>query len=153
MSWPDPNSTATDTEMIPSHLHYVLAQAQEDDLRRAAAARKLPQRQAQQARALAPERSMTLRFSSPADERLLAWLAALDSSRPPAQPVLLAEVDGQPLAALTRSDGTGIADPFHQTADLIDLLRARARPLNGTTQAGRSGRLRAWSRLRAPAWR
>lgn len=148
----EPDSIATDIDMIPSHLHYALAQAQEDDLRRAAAARKLPRGEAELGNPVAPERSVTLRFSAPGDAPLLAWLAAVDSSNPPAQPVLLAEVDGRLLAALGLSDDTVIADPFHHTADLIDLLRARARQLNGDERIGRSDRLRAWSALRA-RWR
>jgi hypothetical protein len=75
------------------------------------------------------------RLSSPGDERALARLAMLDSSTPPAEPVLLARVDGQLLAALALSDGSIVADPFHATADLIDLLRARARQLDGNRPA------------------
>jgi hypothetical protein len=96
---------------------------------------------------------LTLRFGSTADEDTLARLAALDSSKPPAYPVLLAEVDGQLLAALGLSDGTAVADPFHPTADLLDLLRARAHQLDGTGPMRRSGRLPSWSRVRALAWR
>jgi hypothetical protein len=81
---------------------------------------------------------LMLRFGSPADEDTLARLAALDSSKPPAYPVLLAEVDGQLLAALGLSDGTAVADPFHRTADLIDLLRARAHQLDGSGRIRRS---------------
>ena len=50
---------------------------------------------------------------------------ARDSAVPPEQPVLLAEVDGHVLAALVLSDGTVVADSFHPTPDLIDLLSAR----------------------------
>jgi hypothetical protein len=139
--------------MISPHLHTALAQAKLDDLCRAAGARSLTQHRAQPGRPVAAEKSVTLRFGSPADGGSLARLAALDSSKPLAQPVLLAEVDGQLLAALALSDGTVVADPFHRTADLIDLLRARARQLDGNSRMRRSGRLRSWSRLRAPAWR
>jgi hypothetical protein len=69
------------------------------------------------------------------------------------QPVLLAEVDGQLRAALALTDGTVVADPFHPTADVIDLLRARARQLDITPRMRRSRRMRSWSRLRALAWR
>jgi ribosomal protein S18 acetylase RimI-like enzyme len=96
---------------------------------------------------------VTLRLGSPADADALARLSALDSSTPPARPVLLAEVDGQLLAALAVSDGTAVANPFHRTADLIDLLRARARQLDGNHRTRRSGRLPSWSRARALAWR
>ena len=89
------------------------------------------------------DRSVTLRFASPADQGPLARLAELDSSTPPAQPVLLAEIDGQLRAALALTDGTVVADPFHPTADLIELLRARARQLNATPQLRRSRRPRS----------
>ncbi len=79
--------------------------------------------------------------------------AALDSSKPLAQPILLAEVDGQLPSAIGLSDGTVVADPFHLTADLIDLLRTRAHHLEPNTPLKRSGRFSSWSRLRAPAWR
>jgi hypothetical protein len=96
--------------------------------------------------------NVTLRFSAPGDERSLDRLAALDSARPPAQPVLLAEVNGQLLAASRLSDGTVIANPFHRTADLVDLLRARARQLNGDRQIRHLDRLRAWCSVRV-RWR
>jgi hypothetical protein len=96
---------------------------------------------------VAAEGSVTLRFAVPADAKRLARLAALDSSNALAQPSLLGEVDGQPLAALGLSDGTVIADPFHHTADLVDLLRARARHLDTNRPAKPSGGLCFWSRL------
>jgi hypothetical protein len=96
---------------------------------------------------------VTLRFGVTDDQTRLARLAALDSSKPPAPPILLAEVDGQLLAALALSDGTVVADPFHPTADLVDLLRARAHQLGGDGPMRRSRRLRSWSLLRALAWR
>lgn len=97
---------------------------------------------------VAAEASVTLRFAVPADAERLARLAALDSSKPLAQPSLLGEVDGQPLAALGLADGTVIADPFHHTADLIDLLRARAHQLATNRPAKPSGGLCFWSRPR-----
>jgi hypothetical protein len=87
------------------------------------------------------------------DAELLARPAALDSTNLLAQPSLLAEVDGQLVTALGLSDGTVIADPFHHTADLIDLLRARAHHLAANRPATRSGGCRLWSRLQALAWR
>ncbi|MGB0094917.1 MAG: hypothetical protein WBP81_20580 [Solirubrobacteraceae bacterium] len=96
------------------------------------------------------EKTVTLRFGTAGDEKSLARLAPLDSAQPPEQPALLAEVDGQLLAALALSDGTVITDPFHRTADLIDLLRARARQLDGNSRMRHCGRLRSWTRLRPP---
>ena len=94
-----------------------------------------------------------LRFGTPADQPSLARLAELDSAKPPAQPVLLAEVDGVLLGALGLTDGSVIADPFRHTADLIALLRARARQLDGHRPSNRRARLRSWSRVRRLAWR
>ena len=138
--------------MLPQ-LHIALARAKADDLGRAADAHRLTHRRAQPSRTVAADRSVTLRFASPANQGPLARLAELDSSTPPAQPVLLAEVDGQLRAALAVADGTVVADPFHPTTDLIDLLRSRARQLDAAPRIRHSRRLRSWSRLRALAWR
>lgn len=77
------------------------------------------------------DNSVLLRFAFPDDALALARLAALDSAPPLAAPVLLAEIGGQLRAALSLADGGVIADPFHPTTDLVDLLRARARQLDG----------------------
>jgi hypothetical protein len=143
--------TEKDTEMITPYLKIDLAQERTDYRSRAAIARGRTQPRAHGGRPVASEKGVTLRFGSRADEASLARLAALDSSKPPAQPVLLAEVDGQLLAAVALSDGTVIADPFHPTLDLIELLRARARQLNGDSRIMRSGRWRLRSLRRAAA--
>ena len=137
--------------MISPQLHMALAQAKEDDLGRAADVYRLTRRLAQPGQPDGVERNVTLRFGTPADQAPLARLAELDSSTPPVQPVLLAEVDGQLRAALALIGGAVVADPFHPTSDLIDLLRARARQLDATPRITRSRRLRSWSRLRALA--
>ena len=139
--------------MIFPELHMAPARAKADDLRRAAGAHRLTHRRSQPGRPVATDKSVTLRLASPADQGPLARLAELDSSTPPMQPVLLAEVDGQLRAALALTDGTLVADPFHPTADLIHLLRARARQLDATPRIRHSRRLRSWSRLRGLAWR
>jgi hypothetical protein len=62
-----------------------------------------------------------------ADDHLaLVRLAALDSAVIPAEPLLVAEMDGEMSAALSLRDGTSIADPFRPTADVVALLRAHA---------------------------
>lgn len=138
--------------MISPELQMALARAKADDLRRAADTHKLTHPRAQPPRPIPAEGSVTLRFASPADWEPLARLAELDSSAPPAHPVLLAEVDGQLRAAIALTDGATVADPFQPTAGLIDLLRARACQLDATPRITRSWRLRAWSRLRSLAW-
>jgi hypothetical protein len=135
--------------MNSPQLHMALAHAKADDLRRAAAARNPTPHQTQPGPPAAADRSVTLRFAGPADENRLARLAALDSSPPPAHPILLAEVDGQLLAALTLSARAVIADPFHPTAELIDLLRTRADQLEGSSPLRRSRRLRSRAKRRS----
>ena len=99
--------------------------------------------------------AVTLRFAFPDDAGALARLAALDSSEPPAAPVLVGEVGGQLLAAMSLSDGAVIADPFFPTVTLVELLRARARQLTTDGSAPRRS-LRSISaafraRLRLPS--
>jgi hypothetical protein len=139
--------------MISPELHRALARAKADDLRRAADAHRLTHRRAEAAPPVVIQRSVTLRLGSPADREPLARLAELDSATPPAQPVLLAEVDGVLLGALGLKDGSVIADPLHHTADLVALLRARARQLDGHRPSNRRVGLRSWSRVRRLAWR
>jgi hypothetical protein len=79
--------------------------------------------------------SVTLRFAFPDDAAALDQLAALDSSEPPAMPVLLGEVEGQPIAALSLADGAVIADPFRHTVAVVELLRARAGQLTEARSA------------------
>jgi hypothetical protein len=90
---------------------------------------------------------VTIRYAFPDDARALRRLAILDSQRPRQDVVLVAEVGGELRAALTE-DGSAIADPFHRTADLILLLRERARQIEAAGNHGeRSARLRRLQRL------
>lgn len=56
---------------------------------------------------------------------MLERLAALDSQAPLHGEVLIAEVDGDPVAALSLGSGRLVADPFVHTAAVCDLLRFR----------------------------
>jgi hypothetical protein len=58
-------------------------------------------------------------------------LAALDSAPMPLGPVLLAEIDGEPRAAIALRDNRVVADPFHRTAELVGLLRMQAENVAG----------------------
>jgi hypothetical protein len=73
--------------------------------------------------------AVTIRHAFPDDGPALFRLAAIDSREPPSQPSLVAEVDGELRAALSLRDGHVIADPFHRTEALVELLRARAAQL------------------------
>jgi hypothetical protein len=81
--------------------------------------------------------TISIRAATTGDGPALARLAALDSAPVPFGPVLLAEVDGRPLAALSVSEDRVIGDPFARTVDLVDLLRVHAR-----AQAARGDSLR-----------
>lgn len=72
---------------------------------------------------------VTIRLSRPTDEPALSALAALDSTRLRARPVVVAEQEGELRAALALDSGKVIADPFHRTAELVDLLELRAAQL------------------------
>jgi hypothetical protein len=69
---------------------------------------------------------VTIRRAFPDDQVALVRLAALDGAAPPAGDALVAEVAGEPWAALALDDGRVVADPFRPTDQLVALLRARA---------------------------
>ena len=89
--------------------------------------------------------SLVIRYSCVHDAPALARLAALDSAPVPIGDVLLAELDGRLLAALS-ADGTAIADPFEATAGLVELLRLRASQARAA-ELRRAGLLRRRLRL------
>ena len=70
---------------------------------------------------------ITITRSTEADAPGLWRLAALDDRRAPRSPALLAYVDGELRAALGLADGRAVADPFHPTAELVEILRFQAR--------------------------
>jgi hypothetical protein len=67
---------------------------------------------------------ITIRPSNEADDRQLRELAELDSASPITGPVLIAEVDARPVAAISLDGRREIADPFVPTRELVELLRA-----------------------------
>lgn len=68
-----------------------------------------------------------IRRSTDEDRLAIVELAALDSRRAPQREALLAFIGTELRAALPLDGGEAIADPFHHTAELVDLLRVRAR--------------------------
>jgi hypothetical protein len=104
------------------------------------------------AASLPPAPPVTIRRAFPDDALALLRLAALDSAQPLVAPALVAEVDGEVRAALSLRDGAVIADPFHRTQPLVELLLARVKHLVSTNQPVREARGRTRSRW-IPAWR
>jgi hypothetical protein len=84
------------------------------------------------ARRTAPAPSLTIRYATVADAAALHRLAALDSARELQGTVLLAEVAGEPWAAVSLDDYHAVADPFRPTGELVWLLVQRARDLERT---------------------
>ena len=93
---------------------------------------------------LTTDPAVVIRAARGSDGAALVDLARLDSQRPLAGDVMLAEQDGAVVAAL--SGDRVIADPFRRTADLVALLRIRAG--GGRQQRSRRARVRV-PRLRA----
>jgi hypothetical protein len=101
-----------------------------------------------------PVEGMVIREATGADRAALKRLAELDSSQAPAEPVLVAEVDGQLRAAISTVDGYLIADPWHATTDVVEVLGISAglrtdASASGLRSLGRSGWGRK-ARRRAP---
>src|SRR6476660_2851702 len=71
-------------------------------------------------------KDVTIRWARPDDLAALERVAALDSKRLPAGPLLIAAVDGQIRAAVSTIDEQEIADPFYPSLNLVRLLRTRA---------------------------
>ena len=91
---------------------------------------------------------LTIRWAGAADGAALARLAALDSAPPLGGPALVAEVDGEPVAAIAVDDGRTVADPFVHTAEVVELVALRASQL-AAARAQRPpalGRLVGWPR-------
>jgi hypothetical protein len=74
-------------------------------------------------------RSVTIRLADAGDATAIARLAALDSAPAPAGEVIIGLVDGEPWAALSLTGGAAVADPFQRSAEVVALLRERARLL------------------------
>jgi hypothetical protein len=69
---------------------------------------------------------LTIRLAGPADGRRLLRLAGRDSRPRPSGEVLVAELDGDLVAARSLADGHAIADPFRPTAAIAELIAVRA---------------------------
>jgi hypothetical protein len=93
-----------------------------------------------------------IRTAHESDGEALRRLAALDSSSVPAGDVLVAEVDGELRAALGVRGRQVVADPFHPTAGLVELLAARAASVRAA-RLTRADRARARLELWAHLWR
>lgn len=89
-----------------------------------------------------PHRDVTVRLAGSGDQPALLRLASLDSAGMPAGPVVVAETGGQLVAAVAVEGGATIADPFHRTSALVQMLELRAAQLRATAPRSPAGSLR-----------
>ena len=80
---------------------------------------------------------LVIRLATEADRRSVERLAQLDSARPPADQVLIGELHGQAVAAVSLSDGKAISDPFVPAGEIVELVQLRARQLAPKQRARR----------------
>lgn len=74
-----------------------------------------------------PSPQIAIRLATAEDRSSLIQLAALDSAAAPLHGALVADLDGEIVAAQPLNGGRAIADPFRPTADVRALLELRAR--------------------------
>lgn len=87
-----------------------------------------------------PSHDITIRLATASDEPAVWRLAALDSARAPRGRVLIAAAGSVPLAARSIDTGQTVADPFHRTADVVEMLAARAAALAARDRLARDRR-------------
>ena len=95
-----------------------------------------------------PGLPVTIRVASEEDAAALRRLAELDSAPVPTGRVLLAEQDGQAVAAISLGTGSVVADPFQRSVEAVSLLRLRRYQL--LRQGGDAGPARSVLRRLLP---
>ena len=78
--------------------------------------------------------SYSIRLATDADADALRRLAQLDSQRPLEGSILIGELHGEPVAALSLDDDRTVADPFRPTAHVLATMRVRAQGLRAVGQ-------------------
>lgn len=95
--------------------------------------------------ALPAQARIVIRPAAPSDWIELRRLAERDSAEILTGRVLIAEVNGAPRAAYSLSERRSVADPFHPSADLVELLRLHARSLRLRPRVHRRRSPARWS--------
>jgi len=81
-------------------------------------------------RIVAARDEIVIRWAAHEDVDRLSELAQLAEKPELAGPVLLAEADGEVVAAVSSASGLAVADPFVASSDVVALLRFRADQLD-----------------------
>jgi hypothetical protein len=95
------------------------------------------------------DQTTTIRTATADDDEALTGLALIDRRRHPRDRALLAESDGDVVAAISLSSGAVFADPANPDADALNSLRFRRYQI--LRQGGDVGLARALTRRLAPA--
>ncbi|MDQ3759911.1 MAG: hypothetical protein M3331_08235 [Actinomycetota bacterium] len=74
---------------------------------------------------------ITIRTARTEDMSEIARVAGRDTHELPMQPLLVAQVGEDVRAAISLKDGAFVADPFHRTSELVQMLKIRAGAVNG----------------------
>ena len=93
--------------------------------------------------------TLVIRVARSDDKAAIHRLAQLDGRRLDGSQLLVAELDGEVLAALPLSGGEPVADPFEPTAQLVDMLKVRAGQLRDGAPPKRRLRSRMARALRS----
>jgi hypothetical protein len=100
-----------------------------------------------------PANAYVIRLAGDHDDDDLERIAELDSAEPIEHPILIAEVNGRPEAALDLDTGRAIANPFLPTEALLIHLRMRAAALDAYVREPSVGmRIRAAIAPSRPRW-
>lgn len=102
-----------------------VAQQHIGDLRREARASRVPEEPGEHAE----EGCLTVRAATQLDSDGVRLLAALEGVAMPTGEVLVAQVGDELRAALPLDGGRALADPFHPSTHIVELLELRARQL------------------------
>jgi hypothetical protein len=110
-------------DMHSPTLNSLIGSAREREIRAVTRSRRFAARQD------AAADRIVLRETRARDHAAVRRIAQLDSAKEPSSPSLVAEIDGEIVAAAPIDGGAPVADPFRPTADVIVLLERRARQL------------------------
>jgi hypothetical protein len=78
---------------------------------------------------------ITIRAARAEDMREIARVAGRDTHELPEGALLVAKVGSDVRAAISLVDGSVIADPFHRTTELVEMLKIRAVAVSAARRA------------------
>ena len=92
--------------------------------------------------------NVAIRLAGPEDDPAIGRVAALDGKSAPSGRVLVAEADGEVIAALAIDGRDAVADPFRWTRDVVALMEMRAEQMGEAAAASAPASAQAVGSLR-----